>query len=187
MQLTSDRHRSFVLAVFMLLAAVAFGGASQASSITYNGEAVYDIVDDGFLPIEVSDDGTFSRIYRNMTDDVIDVLRFFFLPPLAKDPDVRGGSVLTATVNEVAYKDLGIVPKQLFRIRMSGLVPQSRFAITSNENAILTPQDIKRIFQRFDSPNRVARAVPLPLPVLLLAAALVVLAGIRYGAGRAVA
>lgn len=172
-----------ILAVFAVTCVVTLsGGAAKATSITYNGEPVFDIVDSDFIPLAVDDTGTVSRIYRNMTQSIIDTLRLVFLKPLAQDPDVRGGSVLHATVDEVIYSDLNIQTEQLFRLRLIGLVPKSRFALASNNTAPLAQSEIERIFNEFDSPpvgQGTNGQIPLPFPILLLGSGLVLLWGFR--------
>ncbi|MEM8958742.1 MAG: hypothetical protein AAGC86_13115 [Pseudomonadota bacterium] len=179
--------RNILVAFSMLCAAALFGGAAKAASITYNGEPVFDIFDSEFIPVSVDETGDFSRIFRNMTGGIIDTIRMVFLPPLEQDPDVRGGTVLTADVNEVVYTALNFQVEQLFRIRLIGLVPESRFALASNNTTPLDPSEVARIFELFDGTpigQDPIAGVPVPLPIFLLGSGLILLWGSRFRFGR---
>lgn len=179
--------RNILIAFAMLCTAALSGGAAKAASITYNGEPVFDIFDSDFIPVSVDDAGEFSRIFRNMTGGIIDTIRMVFLPPLEQDPDVQGGEVLYADVNEVVYTALNFQIEQLFRIRLIGLVPESRFALASNNTTPLDPSEIARIFEFFDGDpvgQDPIAGIPLPLPIFLLGSGLILLWGSRYRFGR---
>ncbi|MEM1362927.1 MAG: hypothetical protein AAGF94_14630 [Pseudomonadota bacterium] len=176
------RGRHWVVGVFIALAGMI--GAAPSSAITYNGHQVHDLVDNSFVSVEVGDDGKFERIYRNMTGTVIDQLRFVFLPPLSEQPTTLGGNVSKLSLDEVIYTNLGLENERLFRLRLSGLVPKSIFAVAPNNIGFLSPKEIQEMFNSFNAPAPAgSRAVPLPMPIALLGSGLVLLGATR-GWGR---
>lgn len=176
------------MVVFAIVCTVGLsGGAAKAASITYNGESVIDIFDDQFIPVAVDESGDYSQIFRNMTGGIIDTIRMIFLMPLEQDPDVIGGTVQHADVNEVVYSALNFQVERLFRIRLIGLIPESRFAIASNNTTPLDPSEIARIFELFDGDpigQEPIAGVPVPLPIVLLGSGLLLLWGTRFGFRR---
>lgn len=177
------RGRNWIAGVLIVLSGMIVSTPSNA--ITYNGEQVYDLIDSSFVSVEVDQDGRFERIFRNMTGNVIDELRFVFLPPLAEQPTTLGGNISKATVDEVIYTNLGLVPERMFRLRLSGLVPRSIFAMAPNNSDFLTPNQIQALFNGFNAaPSPIdTNSVPLPLPIALLGSGLVLLGATR-GWGR---
>lgn len=179
--------RNLLTAIVVSCAIGLSGGAAKAVTVTHNGEPVFDILDHDFIPDTVGDSGDVSKIYRNMTDVIVNTLRIIFITALSQNPDVRGGSVLQSSVDEVIYTNLNIQTEQLFRLRLIGLVPESRFALATNNIAPLDESEIERITDMFDSPSgggSPGAQVPLPFPILLLGSGLVLLWGVRFRTRR---
>ena len=178
--------RNFLTAAAVIGVLGLSGGAAKATTVTHNGEPVFDILDHDFIPDIVDDTGDVSKIYRNMTQTIIHSLRIIFVTALSSDPDVRGGNVLHSNVDEVIYTDLNIQIEQLFRLRLIGLVPESRFAMATNNIAPLDDRELERITNMFDSPTGggPGAQIPLPFPILLLGSGLVLLWGVRFRARK---